>query len=51
MTRAGLQAIAQKVFRGLAPFLLSEGIVPESIPNIPAPHFRVRDNVSSAVDA
>ena len=51
MTRAGLQAIAQKVFRGFAPFLLSEGIVPESIPNIPAPHFRVRDNVSSAVDA
>ena len=51
MTRAGLQAIAQKVYRGLAPFLLSEGIVPESIPSIPAPHFRIRDSVSSVVDA
>ncbi len=44
MTRAGLQAIAQKVYRGFAPFLLSEGIVPESIPAIPAPHFRIREN-------
>ncbi len=51
MTRAGLQAIAQRVFRGFAPFLLSEGIVPESIPSIPAPHFRVREGAIAAVDA
>ena len=51
MTRAGLQAVAQKVHRGFAPFLLSEGIVPESIPSIPAPHFRVREGVAGFVDA
>ena len=51
MTRAGLQAVAQKVYRGPAPFLLSEGIVPESIPSIPAPHFRVREGVADIVDA
>jgi ubiquinone/menaquinone biosynthesis C-methylase UbiE len=50
MTRAGLQAIAQRVYRGFAPFLLSEGIVPESIPCIPAPHFRIRDTVPSVID-
>ncbi|QEH36673.1 Demethylmenaquinone methyltransferase [Aquisphaera giovannonii] len=47
MGAAGFQAVAQKVHRGFAPFLLSEGVVPESIPSIPAPHFRVRQ----AVDA
>jgi ubiquinone/menaquinone biosynthesis C-methylase UbiE len=51
MTRAGLQAIAQKVHRGFAPFLLSEGISPESIPSIPAPHFRIRESIPDAVDA
>ncbi len=51
MTRAGLQAVAQRVYRGPAPFLLSEGIVPESIPSIPAPHFRVREGVADIVDA
>ena len=51
LTRAGLQAVAQKVYRGPAPFLLSEGISPESIPTIPAPHFRVRDTLPSAIDA
>jgi ubiquinone/menaquinone biosynthesis C-methylase UbiE len=51
MTRAGLQAIAQKVHRGFAPFLLSEGIVPQSIPSIPAPHFRVREGMPGFVDA
>jgi ubiquinone/menaquinone biosynthesis C-methylase UbiE len=50
MTRAGFQAIAQRVYRGFAPFLLSEGIVPESIPCIPAPHFRIPDTVSSVID-
>lgn len=51
MTRAGFQAIAQKVHRGLAPFLLSEGVVPASIASIPAPHFRIREGVTEAVDA
>jgi ubiquinone/menaquinone biosynthesis C-methylase UbiE len=51
MGRAGLQAVAQKVHRGLAPFLLSEGVVPESIPSIPAPHFRIRQGVPDPVDA
>jgi ubiquinone/menaquinone biosynthesis C-methylase UbiE len=51
MTRAGLQAIAQKVYRGPAPFILNEGIVPESIPSIPAPHFRIRDSVPNVIDA
>jgi SAM-dependent methyltransferase len=51
MTRAGLRAVAQKVFRGPAPFLLSEGISPESIPIIPAPHFRTRGSVLDVVDA
>lgn len=40
---AGLQAVAQKVYRGPAPFLLSEAVSPESIASIPAPHFRLRD--------
>jgi ubiquinone/menaquinone biosynthesis C-methylase UbiE len=50
MSRAGLQAVAQKVYRGPAPFLLSEGISPASIPSIPAPHFRLREPVSEGVD-
>ena len=49
MTRAGLHAIAQKVHRGPAPFLLSEGVSPESIPSIPAPHFRVRESAPDMV--
>jgi ubiquinone/menaquinone biosynthesis C-methylase UbiE len=51
MNRAGLQAIAQGVYRGFAPFLLSEGIVPETIPSIPAPHFKFRDAVPNMIDA
>jgi ubiquinone/menaquinone biosynthesis C-methylase UbiE len=51
MTRAGLQAISQKVYRGFAPFLLSEGIVPESVPSIPAPHFRIRESAPNMIDA
>jgi ubiquinone/menaquinone biosynthesis C-methylase UbiE len=39
MAEAGLQAIAQHTHRGLAPFLLSEGIAVE--PVAPAPHFRI----------
>lgn len=51
MTRVGFQAIAQKVHRGPAPFLLSEGLIPESIPSIPAPHFRVREPMPNVIDA
>jgi ubiquinone/menaquinone biosynthesis C-methylase UbiE len=51
LTRSGLQAVAQRVYRGPAPFLLSEGVSPESIPGIHAPHFRVRDSVYSLIDA
>jgi ubiquinone/menaquinone biosynthesis C-methylase UbiE len=51
MTRAGLQAVAQKVYRGPAPFLLNEGVSPESIAVIPAPHFRIRESVPDAIDA
>ena len=41
MTEAGLQAIAQRPHRGLAPFLLSEGIAAEPVPVVPRPHFRI----------
>jgi ubiquinone/menaquinone biosynthesis C-methylase UbiE len=51
MTRSGLQAIAQTIHRGLAPFLLSEGIVPQSIAGIPAPHFQIREGISAGVDS
>ncbi len=42
MTGAGLQAIAQRPYRGLAPFLMSEGIAAEPVPVIPPPHFRLQ---------
>ncbi|HKI19325.1 MAG TPA: class I SAM-dependent methyltransferase [Isosphaeraceae bacterium] len=47
MTEAGLQAIAQRVHAGLAPFLITEGIAAEPIPVIPTPHFRLRNPVAS----
>jgi len=47
MTQAGLQAIAQRVHIGLAPFLITEGIAAEPIPVIPTPHFRLRNPVAS----
>lgn len=47
MTEAGLQAIAQRVHIGLAPFLITEGIAAEPIPVIPTPHFRLRNSVPS----
>jgi ubiquinone/menaquinone biosynthesis C-methylase UbiE len=40
---AGLQAVAQRVFHGPAPFLLTEAIAAEPVPVIPAPHFRFRN--------
>ena len=39
--QAGLLAIAQKVFRGPAPFLLTEAVAAERPSAVPAPHFRV----------
>ncbi|WP_435010365.1 class I SAM-dependent methyltransferase [Tundrisphaera lichenicola] len=36
---AGFGQVTQKVHRGLAPFLLSEAVAPESPRVIPAPHF------------
>lgn len=38
--QAGLRAIAQKVFRGPAPFLLTEAIAEEEFSVIPSPHFQ-----------
>jgi ubiquinone/menaquinone biosynthesis C-methylase UbiE len=37
--KAGLRAVAQRVFRGPAPFLLTEGVAAEPISVIPSPHF------------
>lgn len=42
MTLAGLQAISQRVHRGPAPFLVTEGIAAEPVPIIPRPHFHLR---------
>jgi ubiquinone/menaquinone biosynthesis C-methylase UbiE len=36
---AGLRAVAQRVFRGPAPFLLTEGVAAEHFSAIPSPHF------------
>jgi ubiquinone/menaquinone biosynthesis C-methylase UbiE len=41
-TQAGFQAIAQRVFHGPAPFLVTEAIAAEPVPLIPPPHFRLR---------
>ncbi len=41
MSEAGLQAIAQRRFPGLAPFLMSEGVAAEPVPFVPTPHFRM----------
>ncbi|MFO0891156.1 MAG: class I SAM-dependent methyltransferase [Isosphaeraceae bacterium] len=51
MSRAGFQAIAQKVHRGPAPFLLSEGIAPQSSAIIPAPHFRFSEATATLLDS
>ena len=37
--KAGLQAVAQRVHRGPAPFLITEAVAAEPIPVIPAPIF------------
>jgi hypothetical protein len=41
-TQAGLNAIAQRVFRGPAPFLLTEAVATEPVSVIPSPHFQTR---------
>jgi ubiquinone/menaquinone biosynthesis C-methylase UbiE len=38
--QAGLLAIAQKVYRGPAPFLLTEAVAAEPISALPSPHFQ-----------
>jgi hypothetical protein len=35
------------VHRGLAPFLLTEGVALEGIPSVPSPHFALRDVAGS----
>jgi ubiquinone/menaquinone biosynthesis C-methylase UbiE len=45
--QAGLLAIAQKVFRGPAPFLLTEAVAAEPVSALPAPHFRLAPAASS----
>jgi hypothetical protein len=47
MTQAGLQAIAQHPYHGLAPFLMTEGIAAQPVPMIPAPHFPARPTQAS----
>jgi ubiquinone/menaquinone biosynthesis C-methylase UbiE len=37
--QAGLRAVAQRVFRGPAPFLLTEAVGAEPVSAIPSPHF------------
>jgi ubiquinone/menaquinone biosynthesis C-methylase UbiE len=47
MADAGLQAIAQRRYPGLAPFLLTEGMAADPVPVIPPPHFRVTTGIAS----
>ena len=46
MTQAGLGAVAQRVFRGPAPFLITEAIAAEPVPVVPRPHFRLRSSTT-----
>jgi ubiquinone/menaquinone biosynthesis C-methylase UbiE len=46
MTQAGLKAVAQRVFRGPAPFLITEAIAAEPVPVVPPPHFRLRSSAA-----
>ena len=41
MTQAGLKAVAQRVYRGPAPFLLTEAIAAGPVLVVPPPHFRM----------
>jgi hypothetical protein len=40
MAQNGLRAVAQRVYHGLAPFLITEAIAADPIPLVAAPHFR-----------
>jgi len=42
LDRAGFQAVAQKVHRGPAPFILNEAVAAEPTPLYPSPHFSIR---------
>ncbi len=48
LDRAGFQAVAQRVHRGPAPFLLNEAVAAEPIPARSGPHFRLRSSSSLA---
>jgi ubiquinone/menaquinone biosynthesis C-methylase UbiE len=41
--QAGLRAIAQRVHRGAAPFLLTEAVAAEPVSAIPSPHFHAAE--------
>jgi ubiquinone/menaquinone biosynthesis C-methylase UbiE len=47
MTQAGLTAVAQRVFQGPAPFLITEGIAAEPVPMLSPSHFQVRHAATS----
>jgi len=47
MRQAGLQAVAQRVFHGPAPFLITEAIAAEPVPAVRPPHFRSRNPTTS----
>jgi ubiquinone/menaquinone biosynthesis C-methylase UbiE len=40
MAAGGLQSVAQRVFRGPAPFLITEAVAAGPVTVVPAPHFR-----------
>jgi ubiquinone/menaquinone biosynthesis C-methylase UbiE len=41
MDQGGLQSIAQRIFHGPAPFLITEAVAAEPVTMVPAPHFRI----------
>jgi hypothetical protein len=47
MTDAGLRPISQRVYRGPAPFFMTEAIVADSIPGFATPHLRVRNPMTA----
>ena len=49
--QAGLHAVAQKVFRGAAPFLLTEAIATEPISTVHPPHFHAAPAVRNQAEA
>jgi ubiquinone/menaquinone biosynthesis C-methylase UbiE len=50
-SQAGLRAIAQRVFRGPAPFLLTEGVAAEPVSIVPSPHFAAAASRRDAASA